>query len=266
MKTKIAAIQLPTLPMSEAKLDYYTNVCKKNGVSLITLGEYVLNSFFKELEKMPPSLIKEQSDNKLNILKALSKKYEIVFVAPIIISKKDGFLKVIAKVTPNSTHFYEQNFLISYKHWNEEKFFLNHFEKVNIPIFMHEDIRFTVICGFDIHFDAIWQEVQRKKIDVVLLPCANTFDSKQRWQEIIKTRAFLNNVYILRTNRIGSYKDKLNSWYFYGHSMLCSPNGSIEESLGDKEEMLICDIDLDEVNNARKMWGFRAKFQKKNCL
>lgn len=266
MKTKIAAIQLPTLPMSEAKLDYYTNICKKNGISLITLGEYVLNSFFKELEKMPPSMIKEQSNHKLKILKALAKKYEIIFVAPILINKKDSFLKVITRVTPSTTYFYEQNFLINYKHWNEEKFFLNEFEKVDIPVFTHNNIRFTAICGFDIHFDAIWQEIQRKKIDVVLLTCANTFDSKQRWQEIVKTRAFLNNVYILRVNRVGSYKDELNSWYFYGNSMLCSPNGLIEESLGDKEEMLFCDIDLNEINNAKKIWGFRSSLQKKSCL
>ena len=65
MRTSIASLQLQTLPMSEAKLDYYVRICSKNGINLIVLGEYVLNSFFKELEKIPASMVKEQSEHKL---------------------------------------------------------------------------------------------------------------------------------------------------------------------------------------------------------
>lgn len=266
MISKIATIQLPTLPMSEAKLDYYTNICKKNGVSLILLGEYVLNSFFKELENMPVSMIKEQSNHKLEMLKNLSKKYDITFVAPLILVKKNEFFKVTSRITPQATYFYEQNFLINYKHWNEDKFFNNEQKEINIPIFTHDGIRFSVMCGFDVHFDTLWQNIQKKRVDVVLVPCVNTFDSKQRWQELVKVRAFLNNTYILRANRIGSYKDRDSSWYFYGDSMLCSPNGEIEEKLSDKEELLICQIDSNIVTEARKNWGFRSLFQKKELF
>ncbi|MFV0480365.1 MAG: carbon-nitrogen hydrolase family protein [Campylobacteraceae bacterium] len=264
--TKIAALQLPTLPMSEAKLDYYLRICAKNDISLVVLGEYVLNSFFKELEKIPAAMIKEQTKHKIEILKNLAKKHNLTIVAPIVVSKKEGFFKTNIRVTPQASYFYDANFLINYKHWDEEKFFVHENKEVDIPVFTHDGLRLSVIFGFDAHFDTIWQQVMKKKIDMVLIPSVGTFDSQLRWQELLKTRAFTNNVYILRVNRMGSFKDVNSSWHFYGNSFLISPNGEIEASLGDKEELLIAEIDSHSINEARKLWGFRAKLAKKELL
>lgn len=44
--SKIAALQFPTLALSESRLDYYLKASKDNGVNLVVLGEYVINSFF----------------------------------------------------------------------------------------------------------------------------------------------------------------------------------------------------------------------------
>jgi len=266
MSVKIAALQLQTLPMSEAKLDYYVRICVKNGISLVVLGEYVLNSFFKELERIPISMIKEQSEHKLTVLKKLAKNYNITIIAPIVLYKKEKLYKVTTRITPNMSFFYEQRFLINYKHWDEERFFANEGKDTQIPVFTHEGLKMSVICGFDIHFDTLWLQAQKKKVDVILVPSVSTFESHNRWNELLKTRAFLNNVYILRVNRIGNFKDKTHSWYFYGDSALYSPNGIVEESLGDNEEMLICDIDISDVQEARRAWGFRGQLVKKGLL
>ncbi len=55
---KIAALQLSTLPLSNSKLDEYFNKCYNEDADVAVLGEYVLNSFFKELVKMPKYMIK----------------------------------------------------------------------------------------------------------------------------------------------------------------------------------------------------------------
>ena len=41
----VCALQLPTQPMSESRLDYYFRICADEGARLVVLGEYVLNSF-----------------------------------------------------------------------------------------------------------------------------------------------------------------------------------------------------------------------------
>jgi nitrilase len=263
----IAALQLSTLPMSKAKLDYYMMICKKRGVSLVLLGEYNLNSFFKELESMSKMMIKEQSKHKISILKELAKEYDTTIVAPIITFKKDKIYKSIGRFTPRSTHYHNQQYLINFKHWNEEKFFDNELERDYTPmIFNLEGFKIAALNGFELHFDPIWLDILKKKVDLVLLPTASTFGSRQRWAELIKARAFLNGVYILRANRIGEYQDKDVSWKFYGESFLALPNGELQYMLGHKEEMLLAEVDKSIPRRAKRDWGFAAQIRKREEL
>ncbi len=263
---KLAALQLSTLPMSEAKLDYYFRICDAKGVELILLSEYALNSFFKELESMPILMIKEQTKHKITVLKNLCKKYNLTVVAPIVLIKKDKLFKSVAKFSPKSVYYYNQQFLINFKHWNEEKFFDNVPSLYTTPVFTIGKIRFGIVNGFEAHFDAVWMDAMKKNIDVVLMPSSSTFDSSQRWQELLKTRAFLNSMYILRANRVGSYSDKNSSWKFYGHSKLVNPYGEIELSLGHKEEILLCEVEKNQVQEAKKLWGWKKDLTKRDMI
>ncbi len=261
---KIAALQLSTLPMSEAKLDYYFRICKQKEVEVVLLSEYALNSFFKELEGMPPSMIKEQSNHKIEALKKLCAEYELHVIAPIVNVKGEFMYKCNAHFSPRSVHFFDQQFLINYKHWNEEKFFANAITKYSLPLFLHQGLRFGVVSGYELHFDVVWQEVMKKNVDVVLIPSSSAFDSSNRWEELLKMRAYLNNVYILRANRIGHYKEEVANWHFYGQSCLVSPFGEIELTLGDKEEMLVASIDKETLMEARKIWGWKKQVSKRD--
>lgn len=260
---KIAALQLATLPMSSSKLDYYFRICKSKGVELLLLSEYALNSFFKELEAMPFPMIKEQSNHKVEVLKELCKKYELNVVAPLVHVKGKSLYKSTARFSPKSVSYYDQQFLINYKHWNEEKFFDNEIAPFSLASFAFENFKFAIVSGYELHFDEVFIEVMKKNIDVVLVPSSSTFDSSQRWQELLKMRALLNNVYILRANRVGTYKEGEIGWKFYGHSNLISPWGEITMSLGDKEEILIASIDKDDIMQAKKTWGWKKAIKKR---
>lgn len=258
----LALLQLGTLPMSSSKLDYYFRICKSKNVSLVLLGEYVLNSFFKELENMPSSMIKEQSSHKIQVLKELCAQYELAVVAPIVRIKGKKLYKSTVKVTSKSTTFYDQHFLIDFPHWNEEKFFANESGSYELPSFSLNGFKFAIVNGFELHFDTVFAQVMQKNIDVVLTPSASTFESALRWSELLKMRAFLNNVYILRANRVGVYKAGDDEWKFYGHSKLLSPFGEVEETLGDKDEILFAQISKQTLHEAKKVWGWRRKVNK----
>jgi predicted amidohydrolase len=103
--------------------------------------------------------------------------------------------------------YYDQQFLINYKHWNEEKFFDNEIGEFTLPSFSIDGVKFGVINGFELHFDVAFAQVMKKGVDVILSPSASTFDSSARWIELLKMRAFTNSVYILRSNRVGIYKE-----------------------------------------------------------
>lgn len=61
--SKIAALQFPTLALSESRLDYYLKASKDNGANLVVLGEYVINSFYRTFA-YAKNMIKEQSEAK----------------------------------------------------------------------------------------------------------------------------------------------------------------------------------------------------------
>jgi len=263
----VAALQLPTLGMNATRLEFYLKQAHSRGADVMLLGEYVLNHFFKEFATMAPNMVKEQSRKHIELLKGLALKYDIVFVAPIIVTKREGYYKTIVKVTSRYTKYYEQQILLPYAHWNEKKFFANQVAPLKTPMtFTIKNFKIMVMAGFELHFDFFWQEVTRKKIDVVLLPTASTFGSHNRWREIIKTKAFLHGCFILRANRLGEYSDANVKWKFYGDTMLVSPEGEVEMMLEDKESMLIEAIEKKEIIEHRRIWGFERELKQREAL
>jgi len=264
---RAAVLQLSAQGLSSTKLYNYIRVAHKQGIKVLLLGEYVLNPFFKELESMSLSMIKEQALTQIKILKELSTTYNMTIVAPLIIVKKKEVFKTVAKFAPSSTSYYQQQLLINYSHWNEEKFFANDVKQIQSPlIFKVDGFKFGIISGFELHFDELWSKLSQKNIDCVLVPSVSTFESYERWKALILTRAFTHNCYVLRANRIGEYQDKEFTWKFYGDSVLASPNGELLEHLGNKEELMIVDMNHSDVVQARRSWGFKEAINKRNFV
>lgn len=264
---RAAVLQLSAQGMSSTKLYNYIRIANKQGVKVLLLGEYILNPFFKELKTLPLSMIKEQALHQIKVLKELAFTYKITIIAPLIIVKKEKVYKTIAKFAPTSCSYYQQQILINYPHWNEEKFFANETKAIQIPlIFKIDGFKFAVMSGFELHFDEMFQHLSSKNIDCILVPSVSTFDSYERWKALILSRAFTHNCYILRANRIGEFADKNSSWNFYGDSLLASPNGELLEHLGNKEELMIVDMNHSDVIQSRKTWGFKEVIHKRSLL
>ncbi len=261
---RAAVLQLSAQGLSSTKLYNYIRVAHKQDIKVLLLGEYILNPFFKELESMTLAMIKEQALSQIKILKELSTTYNMTIVAPLIIVKKKEVFKTIAKFAPSSTSYYQQQLLINYSHWNEEKFFANNIKQIQAPmIFKVDGFKFGVISGFELHFDELWNKLSEKNIDCVLVPSVSTFESYERWKALILSRAFTHNCYVLRANRIGEYQDKEFTWKFYGDSVLASPNGELLEHLGNKEELMIVDMSHSDVVQSRRSWGFKEAINKR---
>lgn len=263
---RIAVIQLGAIGISTDALSAYMRTCSRERVSLVLLGEYILNRFFKELQKTPIAMIKEQSEKHLLALKEMAVEYNLTIVAPLIIVKSQKIYKHIVRITPTRVHHYKQQLLINYKHWNEEAFFDNEIAALKAPmIFKAGKFRFAVMGGFELHFDPLWSAIDAKDVDVVLLPTLSTFASHERWKKLIEMRAFTHSCYIVRANRIGTYNDKGIDWEFYGDSLAVSPEGEMIEHLGNYEEILIVDIDKEQLK-ASKSWGFKEAIKRRASL
>lgn len=264
---QVASLQLSAQGMSSTKLYNYIRIAHKQGVKVLLLGEYILNPFFKELQSLSMGMIKEQAEFQSKILKELSSTYNITIIAPLVMIKKNKAYKTIAKFAPSSTFYYEQQILINYTHWNEEKFFANEIKPLKAPlVFKIDGFKFAMMSGFELHFDQFFMLLKPKNIDCILVPSIATFESYERWKALILTRAFTNNCYILRANRIGDFQDKDFKWKFYGDSLLASPDGELLEHLGNKEELMIVDLHHSNVVTSRRSWGFKEITKKRKEL
>jgi len=259
----VGVLQLPSVGMSTTKLYHYVRIAHKRGVKVLLLGEYLLNTFFKELRTTPLSMLRELSHHQLGILRDLAAVYDMTFVAPLVTVKGGRPYKSIVKISPRSTAYYQQQVLIDYPHWDEAAYFANPVGALHEPLtFRVDNVRFGILGGYELHFDALWQSIWEKRIDCILLPTASTFESQQRWRELIKMRAFTHNCYVLRANRIGESRDGEYLWRFYGDSLLVNPDGDIENSLGDTEELMVVRIDHAHVIESRRGWKFKEAMER----
>ena len=260
---KVAVIQLGALGISTDKLSAYLRACTKEQVSLVLLGEYVLNRFFKELIHMPKSMIQEQSKKHILDLKLMAKTYDVTIVAPLVVVKGHKVFKTIMRFTPTRSYTYIQQLLINYKHWNEEAYFDNPIEPLQAPMtFKHGKFKLAVMGGYELHFDSMFQELDSLGVECLLLPTMSTFSSHERWKNLITMRAFTHQMYIIRANRIGEYQDEDIAWEFYGDSIAVSPEGEVLEHLGNTEEILIIDLEKQALKEA-KSWGFKEAIKKR---
>lgn len=263
---RAAVLQLSAQGMSSTKLYNYIRIANKNGVKVLLLGEYILNPFFNELKTLSIVMIKEQAEHQIKVLKELASSYHMTIVAPLVIVKRQKVYKTIVKFSPNSTAYYQQQLLINYPHWNEEKYFANETKALKAPLtFKIDNFKFAIMSGFELHFDALWSHISEKNVDCVLLPSVSTFDSFERWKMLLLSRAFTHNCFVLRANRIGEYQDKDFTWQFYGDSVLASPCGEVLSHLANKEELMIVDMSHAEVVHARRTWGFNEMINKRSA-
>lgn len=236
-----------------ARIKSYFNSISKN--SVVLFAEYILDPFFSSIKNIPA----KDFDNteKLALLKEYSKEYNHLLVVPFIELKDNAYFKNLALIYDDLIFFYPQNTLISYSHWDERSFFANT-EASRVPFYFNIDhIRFGIIFGFEAHFNEYWLGLKQNEVDVVLIPTASTFNSKDRWRNLLKIHAFTNSCYILRANKLGvEFSSDGVEWDFYGDSSAFLGDRLID-SLEDREGILCIDIEMQKVKKLAKEWGFR---------
>ncbi|MGE4294487.1 MAG: carbon-nitrogen hydrolase family protein [Campylobacterales bacterium] len=260
----LAAIQTGSLALGSARLDYFLTQAKARGCRVAVLGEYVCNLFFKELEKMPLSFVREQGEHHYENLKKSALHYNMTLIAPLVTVQNKQIYKALYRFTPGRVYRSDQQILMDYPHWNEERFFANETAALQMPpIFSEQGFKVALLSGYELHFDLLWHKLIERRVDLVIVPTASTFESFARWQTLLKSRSFTGGCYLLRVNRIGDYEEGAHRWEFYGNSLLCNPFGEIENALDDREGLLIASLDKREVGEARRAFGFARALKKR---
>ena len=271
-KTKIAIVQ--TKVSNNEKLNIKNSIDKiklaaKKKAKIICLPELFLSPYFCQTENHSKFKLAEKIPGKKTILYCeLAKKLSVILIIPLFEKKTYGFYhntsiiinekgKIISKYRkmhiPDDPGYYEKFYFtpgdLGFKSTKTK------YAKIGSLIcwdqWFPEAARLTVLKGAEILFypTAIgWHPKEKKKFGKSQLDA---------WIIMQRSHAIANGVFVAAINRTGLEKIGNKKIQFWGNSMIIDPSGNIvARAKSEKEEILICDINLGKIENVRNHWPF----------
>ena len=99
-------------------------------------------------------------------------------------------------------------------------------------------------------FPKLYRHLAKIGSQVIVIPSAFTLTTgKSHWHTLIKARAIENGVFIVAPNQWGINNERRST---YGHSLVVNPWGEIIAEADDKEVVVNCEINLNEVEDIQK--------------
>jgi omega-amidase len=120
----------------------------------------------------------------------------------------------------------------------------------NVTVFDTKYCKIGVAVCYDIRFCELLKKMALLEAKIIVIPAAfNMTTGPAHWHLLARTRALDNQVYIIAASPARNEKDVYIS---YGHSLVADPWGKIIAEKDEKEGLLICEIDLDYIEQIRK--------------
>lgn len=240
---KAALIQLHTVP-TEINLNVEKGIrmlgeAADKGAELAIFPElwscgYYLETFDFEAAVRENQWILEK-------FKALAVKNKMVIVLPLP-QKIDGKLYIGLSVIEKNGEIvkeYQKSFL-----WGREQNYFQHGKREYEPVDTSVGRLGMLIC-YDMEFPEPSRVLALKGAELIIAPSVWSIPAQNRWDIQLPARALDNTVFVVGVNNVEEGT--------CGHSKAVSPMGAvIAEASGDKEEVLICDINYEEIYKTRE--------------
>lgn len=105
------------------------------------------------------------------------------------------------------------------------------------------------IC-YDLRFPHLWRDLAKAGAQILTAPAAFTMPTgKAHWEVLLRARAIETGSYVLAAGQTGEHEGGRQTW---GHSMIINPWGEILAAMERETGMITAEIDLTEVDDARK--------------
>jgi len=125
------------------------------------------------------------------------------------------------------------------------------------PVFKTQFAEVGVYICYDRHFPEGARILGLNGAEIMFNPSATVAGlSEYLWKLEQPAHAVANGYFVGAINRVGR-EYPWNIGEFYGQSYFCTPRGKIiAEASRDKEEVIVADLNLDEIQEVRNVWQF----------
>jgi N-carbamoylputrescine amidase len=192
-------------------------------------------------------------------LQEIAKQYKMVLVVPIYEKEQTGiYYNTAAVIDADGTYLgkYRKSHIPQVNPGFWEKFY---FKPGNLgyPVFKTRYAKVGVYICYDRHFPEGARALGLNGAEIVFNPSATVAGlSEYLWKLEQPAHAAANGYFIGAINRVGT-EAPWGIGEFYGSSYFCSPRGSIiAQASRDKEELLVSDLNMDEIEEVRNTWQF----------
>lgn len=123
-------------------------------------------------------------------------------------------------------------------------------EGKDITVFNTSLGKMGVIICFDMRFPELVRAMAKRGAEIVLCPAQfNMTTGPLHWELTIRSRAVDNEIFFVGASAARYEGFSYECW---GHSAVAGPFGDIKASCDETEQIMYCDIDLNEVDSVRR--------------
>jgi len=191
-------------------------------------------------------------------LQPIARKYQMAMVVPVYERAMRGlYYNTAAVIDADGTYlgkYRKQHIPQVAGFW--EKFFFTPGDG-GYPVFRTKYATIGVYICYDRHFPEGWRALGLNGAEIVFNPSATVAVLSQYiWKVEQPAAAVANGYFVAASNRVGT-EGPWGIGKFYGTSYFVNPRGEMEAVASeDKDELLIADLDLSKIDEARNTWQF----------
>jgi N-carbamoylputrescine amidase len=188
----------------------------------------------------------------------IAKKYQMVIVLPIYEREMAGvYYNTAAVIDADGTYLgkYRKNHIPQTSGFWEKYFFKP--GNLGYPVFKTRYADIGVYICYDRHFPEGARLLGLHGAEIVFNPSATVAGlSQYLWKIEQPAHAVANAYYMGCINRVGT-EAPWNIGRFYGTSYFVNPRGQfLAEATEDQSELVVADLDLDVIEEVRRVWQF----------
>src|SRR2546423_14902120 len=233
----------------------------KSGVQVMCLQEVFNTPYFcaEQKTKWYDATEKIPDGPTTKLFQEVAKKYNMVCIVPIYEVEQAGvYYNTAAVIDADGKYLgkYRKTHIPQVAPGFWEKYY---FKPGNLgyPCFDTAVGRIGVYICYDRHFPEGARALGLNGAEIVFNPSATVAGlSEYLWKLEQPAHAVANGYFVGAINRVGR-EPPWNIGEFYGQSYFCTPRGKlIAEGSRDKEEVVVADLNLDEIQEVRNGWQF----------
>jgi len=254
----------PIEKIKQAMIDKHVKMVEeaaKKGVQILCLQELFYGPYFcAEQNTKWYSLVEKIPEGPtVRLMQEIAKRYSMVLVVPMYEVEMTGVYYNSAAVIDADGKYlgkYRKTHIPHTAPGFWEKFY---FKPGNLgyPVFKTAYADIGVYICYDRHFPEGARILGLKGAEILFNPSATVAGlSEYLWELEQPAHAVANGYFVGAINRVG-FEPPWNIGEFYGKSYFCNPRGKIiAQAARDKDELVVADLNLDEIQEVRNIWQF----------